>query len=361
MNELLLPIMIVVLASVFQGTFGLGMKYVKPLAWEAWWVVQSIVAMLIFPLVWALLVTPDLFSVIFSASVPEVIAGATMGFLWGIGGIMFGISVGYIGMSLTYGIVMGGCGIAATVIALIQGAGTIVPASIPFTILGLVLYALALVVVTVAGLRRDRIIAEGGGALQGIKKGAEFRKGLIIAVVCGLLSSLLFIGFNNTGGIGEIAQEHGASVRNSALARWVVVLLGALIMNLGYALILLAKNRTIIAEKTGSAGKALMWAVITGLLWFAALGTMGQGSAMMGDIGAVIATPIFLALSLIVSNVAAMITGEWKGAGKALNLVFVGVALIVLAAASLSYAGTFKADGSDTTACNVPVESTMTE
>jgi L-rhamnose-H+ transport protein len=341
MNELMLPIMIVVLASVFQGTFGIGMKYVKPMSWEAWWVIQSVVAMLLFPLVWALIVTPDLFAVISDASTTEVLAGATMGFLWGIGGIMFGISVGYIGMSLTYGIVMGGCGIAATIIALIQGADTIVPASIPFTILGLALYALALAVVTIAGLKRDKIVAEGGRELQGIKKGAEFRKGLVIAVVCGLLSSLLFIGFNNTGGIGAIAQEHGASVRNSALARWVVVLMGALVMNLGYALILLAKNRKIIAEQAGGVGKAVMWAVITGLLWFAALGTMGQGSAMMGDIGAVIATPIFLALSLIVSNVAAMITGEWKGAGKALNLVFVGVALIVLAAGALSYAGTF--------------------
>ncbi len=341
MNELLLPIMIVVFASVFQGTFGIGMKYVKPLTWEAWWVVQSIVAMLLFPLIWALIVVPDLFSVISQSPANEIIGGATMGFLWGIGGIMFGISVGYIGMSLTYGIVMGGCGIAATVIALIQGADTIVPASIPFTILGLVLYALALVVVTIAGLKRDKMLAAAGQELQGIRKGAEFRKGLIIAVVCGLLSSLLFIGFNNTVEIGKVAEAHGAIVRNTALARWVVVLMGALVMNLGYALILLAKNRKVMAEKTGGTGKSIIWAVVTGLLWFAALGTMGQGSAMMGEIGAVIATPIFLALSLIVSNVAAMITGEWKGAGKALNLVFVGVALIVLAAGALSYAGTF--------------------
>ncbi len=341
MNELLLPIMIVVFASVFQGTFGIGMKYVKPLTWEAWWVVQSIVAMLLFPLIWALIVVPDLFSVISQSPANEIIGGATMGFLWGIGGIMFGISVGYIGMSLTYGIVMGGCGIAATVIALIQGADTIVPASIPFTIVGLGLYALALVVVTIAGLKRDKMLAAAGQELQGIRKGAEFRKGLIIAVVCGLLSSLLFIGFNNTVEIGKVAEAHGAIVRNTALARWVVVLMGALVMNLGYALILLAKNRKVMAEKTGGVGKAIIWAVVTGLLWFAALGTMGQGSAMMGEIGAVIATPIFLALSLIVSNVAAMITGEWKGAGKALNLVFVGVALIVLAAGALSYAGTF--------------------
>jgi L-rhamnose-H+ transport protein len=240
--------------------------------------------------------------------------------------------------------VMGGCGIAATIIALIQGADKIVAASIPFTILGLVLYAVALAVVTIGGLKRDKILAEAGKELQGIKKDAEFRKGLVIAVVCGLLSSLLFIGFNNTVEIGKIAEAHGALVRNTALARWVVVLMGALVMNLGYALILLAKNKQIMAEKTGGAGKAVLWAVVTGLLWFAALGTMGQGSAMMGDIGAIIATPIFLALSLIVSNAAAIMTGEWKGAGKALNYVFVGVALIVLAAGALSYAGTFKAE-----------------
>jgi len=348
MNEMLLPIMIVVLASVFQGTFGIGMKYVKPMSWEAWWVIQSVVAMFLFPLIWAMIVVPDLFTVLSNAPMNEVVAGATMGFLWGIGGIMFGVSVGYIGVSLTYGIVMGGCGIAATIIALIQGADTLVPASIPFTVVGLVLYALALVVVTLGGLKRDAILAAGGQELQGIRKGAEFRKGLIIAVVCGLLSSLLFIGFNNTAEIGKVAEAHGVIVRNTALARWVVVLAGALVMNLGYALILLVKNKKMVVENSGGVGKAVMWAVVTGLLWFAALGTMGQGSAMMGDIGAVIATPIFLGLSLIVSNIAALITGEWKGAGKALNFVFVGVALIVLAAGALSYAGTIKAEEPET-------------
>ena len=78
MNEILLPIMIVVLASVFQGTFGIGMKYIKPMSWEAWWVIQSLVAMLLFPLIWALIVTPDLFAVISDASMTEVVAGATM-------------------------------------------------------------------------------------------------------------------------------------------------------------------------------------------------------------------------------------------------------------------------------------------
>jgi L-rhamnose-H+ transport protein len=344
MDTLTIAILIVLLASVFQGTFGIGMKYVKPMTWEAWWVVQSMVAMCVFPLIWAIIVVPDLFSVIAQAPSHEIFGGALMGFLWGIGGIMFGVSVGYIGMSLTYGIVMGGCGIAATIIALIQGADKIVAASIPYTVIGLVLYAIALVVVTLAGLKRDKLAAENGDTISGVKSGAEFKKGLIIAIVCGLLSSLLFIGFNNTIQIGEIAKGTGTIVRNTALARWVVVLAGALVMNLGYAGFLLIKNRKIMAEKTDGAVKALMWAVITGILWFAALGTMGQGSALMGDIGAIIATPLFLGVSLIVSNIAGIITGEWKGAGKSLNLVLAGVALIVLAAGSLSYAGTIKDD-----------------
>ena len=53
MDDYLFPLLLVLLASLFQGTFGLGMKYVKPLAWEAWWLVHATVAMLLFPWIWA--------------------------------------------------------------------------------------------------------------------------------------------------------------------------------------------------------------------------------------------------------------------------------------------------------------------
>ena len=49
MNEILLPLLLVIFASFFQGTFGLGMKYIKPLAWEAWWLIYALVAMIILP------------------------------------------------------------------------------------------------------------------------------------------------------------------------------------------------------------------------------------------------------------------------------------------------------------------------
>ena len=343
MNELLTPIMIVVVASVFQGTFGLGMKYVKPLAWEAWWLVHATVAMVIFPLIWCLIVVPDLWQVISAAPTNELVTGSLLGFLWGIGGIMFGVSVGYIGMSLTYGIVMGLCSIVGALIPLFLRFDSVEPASLPFIFAGLVLLAVAVVIVTVAGLKRDKQLAEGGEELKGIKKGKAFRTGLVIATVCGILSSMLAIGFDNTTEIGKLAAEAGALERNTALARWVVVLAGAYVMNAGYALILLIKNKSFGSYKTPSMFKALKWSIIAGLLWFAALGTYGQGVALMGNIGTMICWPVMLGLSLIVSNAVAVITGEWKGMGGPLKLMSLGVFVIIVATVLMAYASTVKA------------------
>lgn len=342
MNELLLPILIVILASVFQGTFGIGMKYVKPLAWEAWWIVHATVAMVIFPLIWALLVVPDLGNVIAQAPSNELVAGAALGFAWGIGGIMFGVSVGYIGVSLTYGIVMGLCSIAGALVPFFLRFDSISKTSIPYILAGLVLLAIAVFIVTVAGLKRDKKLAEEGGELQGIKKGKAFRNGLIIASVCGILSAMLAVGFDNTVEIGRIAEKAGALPRNTALARWVVVLAGAYLMNAGYAVFLLIKNRSFGSFKSPGMFAALKWAIIAGLLWFAALGTYGQGVALMGDTGTMICWPMMLGLSLIVSNIAAMITGEWKGMKQPFQIMLLGVGVIIIATVVMAYASTLK-------------------
>ena len=58
---------------------------------------------------------------------------------------------------------------------------------------------------------------------------------------------------------------------------------GAFIMNAGYAVFLLFKNKTWNRFKAEGAIKAYKWAIMTGVFWFAALGGYGQGAALMGD------------------------------------------------------------------------------
>ena len=92
--ELFFPFLLIIFASVFQGSFGLGMKYMEPLKWESWWLVHVTIAMVLIPVVWAAIVVPEFTTVIDEAFTnPEmsavVYSAMFFGFLWGIGGIMF--------------------------------------------------------------------------------------------------------------------------------------------------------------------------------------------------------------------------------------------------------------------------------
>lgn len=354
MNEILLPLALVLLASLFQGTFGLGMKYVKPLAWEAWWLIHATVAMVAFPWIWALVVVPDLGSVLAQSPAAALGKGALYGFLWGVGGILFGVSVTRIGMSLTYGIVMGLAALMGSLIPLIQmGAASAGPA-LPTVLLGMATLLVGVAIVARAGVLRDRTQAAAGATVAGIQQGAAFRVGLSIAVACGVLSSLLNVGFANTGPIGEAAETAGALTRNTSLARWVVVLAGAYAMNAGYALVLLIRNRSWSSFKTPGGSAAIRWAVIAGLLWFAALGVYGQGAALMGDLGPVIGWPMLLGLALIVSNALGVRTGEWKNAAGPLRRMIAGVAVLIAACCLLGYANSLNRPSD--TAATVPAE-----
>jgi len=337
MNEILFPLVLVLFASFFQGTFGLGMKYIKPLSWEAWWIIYALVAMIIFPGIWALITVPNLWQSITSAPQSAIWSGMLFGFLWGVGGIMFGVSVGYVGVSLTYGIVMGLASAVGSLVPLAQMPNAGSNPALPYVIVGVVVMLIGVAISAYAGVKRDQLQSANGNEISGIKQGKAFRVGMFIAITSGVLSALLNVGFANAIPVAKSAETFGALTRNSSLAAWVVVLTGAFIMNAGYALILLFKNKSWGSFKAKNSFKAYKWAVLTGLFWFGALGVYGQGAALMGDIGPVIGWPILLGLALIIGNFWAVRAGEWKGATRPLRLMVVSVAVLILACIILGY------------------------
>ena len=62
--ENILPFLLIIIASLFQGSFGLGMKYMNPLKWESWWVVHVFIAMVLFPIIWTFIAVPESFEII---------------------------------------------------------------------------------------------------------------------------------------------------------------------------------------------------------------------------------------------------------------------------------------------------------
>ena len=332
-----MALLLVALASVFLGTFGLGMKYIAPLAWEAWWLVYSVVAMIVFPVAWALFVVPDLWESIASSPRSAMWAATILGFLWGIGGLTFGVSVRYVGVSITYGVVMGLSGSLGSVIPLVRAPEWPGLLTLVLYAVGLVIVLIGVAVAAYAGVCRERLQGAGRQA-SGVEGGRPFRVGLLIAITSGVLSSLLNVGFAEAAPVAARAQELGATQVNASLASWVVVLFGALVLNAGYCVVLLTKNRNWSSFRVQGAGKACVWAVFTGLIWFATFGVYGLGAARMGDLGSVIGWPILLGLGLIISNGWALVTGEWKGARRPLKTMAVAVGIIILGCVVLGYA-----------------------
>lgn len=331
MEFALLPLSLVLLASIFQGSFGLGMKFMAPLKWEAWWLVHATVAMVLFPLAWALLVVPDLFDIIAAAPATAIWTGMLFGFLWGIGGILFGKSIPYIGISLTYGIVMGVCAAVGSLIPFFQLEGATSRPTFPYVLAGVAIMLVGVAVTAYAGIRRDKL------ARQAQPGSSRLQMGLAIALISGVLSALLNVGFVSAQPVGQTAEVAGVITRNSSLAVWVVVLTGAYVMNAGYALVLLIKNNSWSSFATPGAGKAYAWSVGAGLLWFGALGIYGQGATLMGDLGPVIGWPILLGVSLIISNLWAYLNREWSGASRPFAWLSAGLLVLIVATIVLGY------------------------
>ncbi|PWJ55557.1 L-rhamnose-H+ transport protein [Dyadobacter jejuensis] len=332
MDFALLPLALVLFASIFQGSFGIGMKFMAPLAWEAWWLVHATVAMVILPLVWALLVVPDLFGIIAQAPSSALLLGMLFGFLWGIGGIMFGKSIPFIGISLTYGIVMGSCSAVGSLIPFFQLENASSLPAFPYVMAGVLIMLIGVAITAYAGIQKDKIMN------QGKPGGGNLQLGLLIALISGVLSALLNVGFVQAQPVGQLAEAAGVLTRNSSLAVWVVVLVGAYIMNAGYALFLLFRNNSWGSFGLKGTGKAYAWSVGAGVLWFGALGVYGQGATLMGSMGPVIGWPILLGVSLVVSNIWAYFNKEWLGAVKPFAWLVVGLMVLISATIILGYA-----------------------
>jgi len=335
---MILSFALIILASFFLGTFGLGMKYNKPLAWEAFWVIHAITGMLIIPLIWGLLVVPNLFQSILTAPSDAIFKGILFGFIWGIGGVMFGLSIRYVGVSLTYGVVMGTTGAIGSLVPLFQMDNFSDQAGFPYILLGVLIMMTGVAIIAMAGLKREKILSESGFQIEGVKGGSQFKKGIIIVSISGVLSSFINIGFANALPVAKNAETLGASPIHASLAAWIVVLIGAIAFNLLYSGILLTMNKTWNTFALPKIGNAVKWAVIAAIFWFGSLGVYGLGAAKMGTLGTVIGWPVFVGLSLIFSNFWAIRAGEWKGMKKPMSLMFVGTFILIAATIILAMA-----------------------
>src|ERR1700761_7851506 len=115
--NLIIGLSMLILGGISAGSSYVPMRGIKGWAWESLWAVQGVVAWLLLPLLLALVAAPHLGEVLRSTSFSTLVTTYGFGFLWGLGGLAWGIAVRYIGLALGFSIATG----------FLSSLGTLVP------------------------------------------------------------------------------------------------------------------------------------------------------------------------------------------------------------------------------------------
>ena len=99
-----------------SASFYIPYRGVKNWAWETYWLVGGFFSWIIAPWILALFMTSDLLKVLGEASLSTLFWTYFFGVLWGFGGLTYGLTMRYLGLSLGMAIVLGFCAAFGTLI-----------------------------------------------------------------------------------------------------------------------------------------------------------------------------------------------------------------------------------------------------
>src|SRR5256885_8694799 len=97
------------LGGLASGSFYVPFRGVKRWSWETYWLVGGVFSWIIAPWAFGLLMSTDLAGVLRDASGSTLFWCYFWGLLWGFGGLTFGLTMRYLGMSLGMAMVLGYC------------------------------------------------------------------------------------------------------------------------------------------------------------------------------------------------------------------------------------------------------------
>jgi L-rhamnose-H+ transport protein len=234
------------LGGLASGSFYVPFRRVNVWAWETYWLVGGFFSWIIVPWILAVYMTGDLIRVLQEAPARSIFWTYAFGVLWGLGGLTFGLTMRYLGMSLGMAVALGYTAAFGTLMPPIfrgQFATTVLGTTSGLTILtGVAICLLGIVFAGMAGMSKEKELSEE--QKRASIKEFNLKKGLLVATFSGVMSACFAYGLAAGDPIKEITLRHGTPVLWQGLPVLVVVLLGGFTTNFIWCVILNLRNRT---------------------------------------------------------------------------------------------------------------------
>jgi L-rhamnose-H+ transport protein len=336
----LIGVILHALGGFASGSFYIPYKKVKGWSWESYWIVGGVSSWVIAPIIFGLITVPALFSILSQASFDTLMWCYIMGMLWGVGGLTFGLSMRYLGMSLGMSIALGYCSFFGTIIPpLWDGSfGSLLQTTSGITILlGLLVCLAGIGICGWAGMRKEKEVPEE--QKKATIQEFNFFKGLAVATFSGIMSSCMAFGLSAGKPIAKLTVEAGVNSLWENNAVLVVVLIGGLTTNLIWCVYLNIKNKSggDYTNKATPLTSNYFFSFLAGTTWYLQFFFYGMGSSKMGKYDFSSWT-LHMAFIIIFSNLWGLYFKEWKGSTKpTMRVMIVGILIVIFSTIIVGY------------------------
>lgn len=340
-----------------SGSWYMPYNWVKKWRWEIYWITGGIFSWLIMPFLAVIFTIPDWQGII-QASGGSVIRNTyIMGLLWGIGGLTYGLAIRYLGMSLGNSVLLGITSVVGSlglpVLRDIPGVAEIIPGGLAFTdlfgstggrivLLGIAILLAGIILSGRAGIRKDKDL---GQVKEGVNSEFSLSKGLMIAIISGVLSAFFSFGIDAGKEMAATARALAVEQNYSFITQdgtnfkylfenniiFFVILWGGLTTNVIWTTALILKNKTggDFTDKKAPLLSNYLFCALAGTTWFLQFFFYGMGETKIGN-GASSWT-LHMATIILTANLWGFYRKEWKGVSKkTYNMILMGIGAILL-------------------------------
>ncbi|MDH3710371.1 MAG: L-rhamnose/proton symporter RhaT [Cyclobacteriaceae bacterium] len=338
--QALLGVLFHSLGGVAAGSFYMPYNKVKGWAWESYWMLGGLFSWLIVPPLAAWVTVPGFAEIITASSHQILFFTFTMGLLWGVGGLSYGLGIRYLGMSLGNSVVLGFCAAFGAIVPTIYYNIYPTEGKLSFTDMlassggQLVLLGVLICLIGIAISGKAGMMKEGELSEEEQKKSIEefsLVKGLLIAVLSGILSSFFNFGIEAGKPLADATVTAGYNSLYRNNVTFIVILWGGLTTNFVWTTILSVRNKSyndFVNKSTPITGN-ILFSALAGTTWFLQFFFYGMGESKLGN-GAS-SWILHMSTIILTANLWGIYRREWEGvATRTKWTIIVGITVILV-------------------------------